>query len=147
MNEKEFFYRLGQSIYKIDSVYDVLAKKVDIPPTLLWILYALNDGKKHSQRDICENWSLPKSTVNTIIKELEEKKLVILIQIKGKRREMFVELTKKGCMYASEKLESVYLFEKCIYEKIKQNATQILENFESIAKKLYEEVNKNEKDF
>lgn len=144
MNEKEFFYRLGTTIYKIDNVYDVLAKKADIPQTLLWILYALNDGNKHSQRDICENWSLPKSTVNTIIKDLEKEKLVILEPIEGKRREMFIKLTSDGIKLANEKLGFVYTFEKNIYKKLSNEANKILSHFEQIANILSEEANKNE---
>lgn len=91
MKDKEFFYRLGKAIYKIDSVYDLLAKKVDIPSTLLWVLYALNDENSHSQKDICKDWSLPKSTVNTIIKELEDKGLITLEQIKGKEERCLLD--------------------------------------------------------
>ena len=76
MNAKEFFYDLGKAIYKLDSIYTHFAKDSDASPTLLWILYALNDEKPHTQKEICQNWDLPKSTVNTIIMEL--KKMVIL---------------------------------------------------------------------
>lgn len=50
MDAKEFFYLLGKAIYRIDAIYTDYAKESDVSPTLLWILYALNDGKPHTQK-------------------------------------------------------------------------------------------------
>ena len=36
------------------------------------LLYALDDGQMHSQNDICLQWEIPRSTLNTIIKQLLE---------------------------------------------------------------------------
>lgn len=60
MDAKEFFYLLGKAIYRIDAIYTDYAKESDVSPTLLWILYALNDGKPHTQKEICLSWDLPK---------------------------------------------------------------------------------------
>lgn len=62
----------------------------------MWILYALNDGKNHTQREICIDGGLPKSTVNTVVSEMKQNGYVVLEPIKGKRREMAVLLTEKG---------------------------------------------------
>lgn len=118
MNAKEFFYELGKSIYRLDGAYANFAKNSNVPSTLMWILYALNDDKIHTQVEICNDWDLPKSTVNTIIKDLEHKGYVILTPIKGKRREMTVELTIKGKEYANAILESVYKVENTIFKSL-----------------------------
>ena len=71
MNAREFFYDFGKALYHVDAVYTDFAKGAGVAsPTLLWVLYALNDGKEHTQREICTSWDLPKSTVNTVITEL-----------------------------------------------------------------------------
>lgn len=43
-------------------------------------MYALNDEKIHTQKQICEQFSIPKTTkttINTIVKELIEKGLIV----------------------------------------------------------------------
>lgn len=62
---------------------------------MLWILYALYDGKAHSQKDICYDWSLPKSTVNTLVLNLKKNEYITLVQIKGTKRDLAIELTEK----------------------------------------------------
>ena len=50
MDSKKFFYDFGRAIYHIDAVYDDFAKQSGVAPTLLWILYALNDA--HTKGDM-----------------------------------------------------------------------------------------------
>ncbi len=126
MTAKEFFYEFGKLIYQIDGVYENYGRNCKIsPPTLLWILYSLNDGKEHSQKQICDDWSIPRSTANTIIKELEEKGYISLSQIKGKRRELNIFLTKSGKEYADTLLKDLYFREKEVYKEI-QNPEETL---------------------
>ena len=49
----------------------------------MWILYALNDMKEHSQKEISKTWEIPRSTINTITKDLENRKI---IELKKRRR-------------------------------------------------------------
>ena len=87
MNSKQFFKQLGMLLYGIDGIYDEYGRKCKIASTnVLWILYALNDDEKHSKKDICDGWSIPRTTINTIIKDLEKQQMVEMIPIFGKRR-------------------------------------------------------------
>ncbi len=136
MNVKEFFYEFGKLIYQIDGVYENYGRNCKIsPPTLLWILYSLNDGKEHSQKQICNDWSIPRSTANTIIKELEDKGYIYLSQIKGKRRELNISLTKDGEEYANKLLKDLYSREKEVYKEI-QNPEETLLVLKNLAKKM-----------
>ncbi len=121
MDERNFFYELGKLIYQIDGIYDSYSHNFKISsPNLLWILYALNDGKEHSQRQICEDWAIPRSTANTIIKDLQTNGYLLLHQIKGKRRELNIVLTSMGKEYADELLKDLYNKEKEVYQTIKE---------------------------
>ncbi len=136
MKAKEFFYEFGKLLYQIDGVYENYGRNSKItPPTLLWILYSLNDGNKHSQKQICDDWSIPRSTANTIIKELEEKGYISLSQIKGKRRELNISLTKEGKEYANILLKDLYFRENEVYKGI-QNLEEILRVFKNLADKM-----------
>ena len=94
MDSREFFYNFGKIIYRIDGYYSEFAKKENVKANLLWIMYALSDNKPHTQKEICNEWDLPLTTINTIIKDLEKQKLVKLLKIGGKKREMNITLTK-----------------------------------------------------
>lgn len=71
-------------------------------------MYALNDGNSHTQIEISNDWELPKTTVNTVIKEIQKNGYVDLIPIKGKRREMSIVLTENGKKYADRVLADLY---------------------------------------
>ncbi len=136
MDSKKFFYDFGRALYRVDAVYDAFAKKSGVAPTLLWILYALNDGNAHTQREICADWGLPKSTVNTVMAQLKQNGFVELSPIKGKRREMTVNLTESGKQYADGILKEIYLKEDEVFRKLKKSEVQITEHLEKITELL-----------
>ncbi len=132
MDERIFFYRLGKLVYQIDGAYEEYGKGCKLASAnLLWILYALNDGERHSQKQICDDWAIPRSTANTIIKDLESKSYVALSQIKGERRELSVSLTPRGKAYADGVLSDLYQREKAVYSEIEapEEFLDALQNF------------------
>lgn len=133
----EFFYRFGKLIYKIDYYYAEIAKKSGVKPNLMWILYALNDGKSHSQKDISISWDIPITTINTIVKELNNDGYVDLIHIPGKRREMNIILTDKGKEYSKNILKDVYEIEEKVFKSLGERV-RINDDLEFLLKKLYE---------
>lgn len=137
MDSKLFFYEFGRSIYRVDGFYAEYAKKCNVKENLLWILYALNDGKEHSQKEICDSWDLPRSTVNTIMKELENDDYVMLNQIKGEKRELNVVLTLKGKEYADNLLSELYEIERKTYERLKSH--KVLDELNNIITELYKQ--------
>ena len=136
MDERIFFYRLGRLVYQIDGVYEAYGKNCKLgSPNLLWILYALNDGERHSQKQICDDWDIPRSTANTIIKDLESKNYIALSQIKGERRELLVSLTESGKKYADGILSDLYRREREIYSEIK-SPEALLDTLQNLAAKM-----------
>ena len=136
MDERIFFYKLGKLVYQIDGVYEEYGKNCSLgSPNLLWILYALNDGERHSQKQISDDWAIPRSTANTIIKDLESKNYVALSQIKGERRELLVSLTPSGKEYADGILSDLYHREKEIYSEI-ENPEKLLDVLQNLAAKM-----------
>ena len=137
MDAKKFFYDFGKTLDQIDAAYDNFAKNSGvISPTLLWILYALNDGNEHTQREICVDWALPKSTVNTVMTELKKDGYIELEPIKGKRREMTVVLTKSGKEHADSLLAAIYAKEETVYNKLSEDEKKVIEYMAKIAELL-----------
>lgn len=139
MNSKIFFSLFGKSLYHIDAAYNKIAKRENVSPTLLWIMYAINDDGYHTQREICEDWDLPKSTVNTIIISLKDEGYLDLIPIKGKKREMQISLTESGKEYANKITKDVYNLEAKIYSKLSFEKNNFLDNLKEIEVLLKEE--------
>jgi len=133
----EFFYKFGKLIYKIDYFYAEVAKKSGVKPNLMWILYALNDGKSHSQKEISISWDIPITTINTIVKELIDDGYVELIHIPGKRREMNIILTEKGREYSKNILNDIYKIEDDVFKSL-GDRVRINDDLEFLLNKLYE---------
>ena len=136
MNSRSFFYDFGRALYHVDSFYDEFAKQSNVSSALLWVLYALNDGNSHTQIEISNDWELPKTTVNTVIKEIQKNGYVDLIPIKGRRREMSIVLTESGKKYADMVLADLYKKEAEVYKALSSDEYAIVAVLEKIAKKL-----------
>lgn len=138
MNARQFFYNFGKAIYHVDSFYDEFAKQSNVSSALLWVLYALNDAQPHTQIEVSTEWELPKTTVNTVIKELQQNGYVELIPIKGKRREMSIALTEAGKEYADSILSDLYKKEAAVYGTLTPEEREVIAVLEKIAERLKE---------
>ena len=136
MKSREFFYDFGRALYRVDSFYDEFAKQSNVSSALLWVLYALNDGNPHTQIEISNDWELPKTTVNTVIKEIQKDGYVELVPIKGKRREMSIVLTESGKKFADNVLSDLYKKEAEVFKSLSSEEQEIVMVLEKLARKL-----------
>ena len=139
MNSRKFFYDFGKALYHVDSFYDEFAKQSNVSSSLLWVLYALNDGNSHTQIEISNDWELPKTTVNTVIKDIQKEGYVELVPIKGKRREMSIVLTESGKTFADNVLSDLYRKEEEVFKLLSPKEQEIVMVLEKLARKLKEE--------
>lgn len=100
--------KIANAICEIDGAYYTLSKDAGVKENLFWLLYSLDDGEFHSQKQICEDWMLPRATVNTLIKECEASGYVTLQSIPGRKRELQICLTEAGTAYTRKALKDVY---------------------------------------
>lgn len=112
MENRALIRRLMVVVNRIDGIYERMAVKLGVKANMICLLYALDDGSPHSQKQISEDWMLPRTTFNTITKECIEKGYVRLERIPGKRREMNIILTDSGKVYARECLDAIYRAEE-----------------------------------
>lgn len=103
--------RIMVAINQIDGTYYLAAKKMGVNENELALLYAIGDGQLHSQKEVSEQWLIPRTTINTIVKKYQEKGLLTLHSIEGHRREMHLCLTDAGKEYCNELLRPVYAAE------------------------------------
>lgn len=109
--------RLILALCNIDKTYYLSEKKKRLSDAELCIMYALDDGEPHSQKEIAEEWLIPKTTINTITKRWEGDGLIVQTPIPGKRREMQITLTEAGKSYAKGFLSFIYKAEDTALRK------------------------------
>ena len=97
-------------INRIDGLYYLSAKRTGLKENTLALLYALNDGKRHTQTQISEQWLIPKTTINTVVKECVEQGYVSF-EPGEHRREKTLFLTPAGKAYADALLSDLYQME------------------------------------
>lgn len=137
MNERNFARRLTYAIFKINGIENSIDKEVAIGYAELCLMYALDDGLAHTQRQISEEWQISKTTLNTIVKKLEKEGYIELNKIAGKRREMEISLTDAGLIRARESLEKVYAIEDmAIAKTIEKYSDKFVEALEFYAESL-----------
>lgn len=122
-NNRDTIRRITHAICDIDGAYDEIAKSAGVKENLLWTLYALDDGIFHTQKEISENWKLPKTTVNTIVKECVRDGFAELETAEKDKRELEIVMTERGKAYATEVLRFVYDVEQCALEKTLENCS------------------------
>ena len=120
-NIRETIRRLMIALNNIDEAYCADMSDIKVNESELWLMYALDDNEQHSQKQICEEWGFPKTTLNTAIKQAEAAGYLTMTLIPGKRREMNISLTEKGRDHAHKLLSNVYRVENEALEKTLQN--------------------------
>ena len=102
------------------------------------LLYALSDGGHYTQKQICEEWLIPKTTINTLIKECVRDGLIVL-RHEPHSKEKLICLTEAGRQHSDEVLRTLKQAEARAYdETLKRCGAGITEVFEEFAARLQE---------
>lgn len=141
--------RLAIAMSNIDSAYFESTKEQDVKESEIYLMYALDDGKPHSQREIVQEWLISKTTLNTIVKQWEREGLLELTAIPGKRRERSISLTEAGRQRATQTLDYLYRAEERAMEqtfaRYSPDFLEAVEFFgEALKQALKEETGENE---
>lgn len=99
------------SINRTDGIYYKFAKGIGIKENALALFYALSDGKPHSQKEICDEWMIPRTTINTIVREFV-KSGHIRLEKSTKAKEKELLLTEMGEKYASQLFSKLFSAEQ-----------------------------------
>lgn len=101
METYEFMKRTGERTNKINRIYADWAKLHGVNYNIMAVLYTAYHNDKCSQKYICEEWSVPKQTVNTTCRDLMASGLIAQVQSTGDKREICISLTEKGKAFAN----------------------------------------------
>ena len=109
--------QLMVSMNRINCCYSVCCQAFNLKDSEFGLLYSLADGVPYSQKQICDEWGIPRTTLNTIIKDWKTRGLVQLESIPGKRREMNIILTPSGQELADKVLKKIFDMENAAMEE------------------------------
>lgn len=100
---------LNRQMKELAYVYHIVAGRSGISDNEFWVWYALLvfEGEL-SQQDICDSWSLPKQTVNSIIGNLVKNGFVFLEAAPGFRNRKNIRLSERGRKYGESIVRRVY---------------------------------------
>lgn len=85
------------------QLYEKWSKQRGITYNTVLAFCTLLSNQEHcTQKMICEQWSLPKQTVNTILKDFEKKGYVSFAYMPSDKRNKLISLTDNGREYANE---------------------------------------------
>jgi DNA-binding MarR family transcriptional regulator len=130
--------KLMIAVNVIDGAYELIGKQIGVKENTLALFYALDDGLPHSQKEICEEWLIPKTTLNTIVKECVSAEYIVL-HSNPHRKEKDICLTSLGQEYARKALKQVYeLEEASMDETLKEFSLDFVRALENFAMKLKE---------
>ena len=110
--------KLNQSIIKIRGAYALWSKDNNITYPEMLVFYSLRKGGNCSQKTICENYLLPKQTINNTIKSLLGRKLVQFNKISS--QEKILSLTIEGKEYSNNLMSSLEKIENTAVKEIGQ---------------------------
>ena len=68
-NDRERFLRFMRAMNTIDGEYAALMHWLRVKESLFVLLYACLDEAPRSQKEICDEWRMPRSTLNTAVLE------------------------------------------------------------------------------
>lgn len=123
---KKQLYRAASVLNRIDEIYYHAAKTLGTTENMLALLYALNDGQEHTQKQISREWLIPKTTVNTLVQTCVAEGYIRLEQ---RAREKVIRLTERGRRYADALLEPLYAAERAALEAASPALVPALEQF------------------
>jgi len=104
--------QLINAINKITGVYYLFARIENTNENELMVLYALSDkDKAYTQKTLSEEWILPPTTINSVIKKLLKKKL-ITFYFKDNKKDKYLSLTEKGKEYSQIIFQDIHLAEQ-----------------------------------
>lgn len=141
-SNREKIRRLMIAIDQIDEAYYKALRTLGIKENAFVLFYAIADGKSYSQKKISDEWSVPRTTLNTIVQEYIGKGYIRLVSTGRKEKE--IVLTDAGKIFAEEILTPIFAAEEKAIEPFLK--TMFVEQAEDLAQRIKTEFDQLKKE-
>lgn len=116
IEELNHYYAVWQ---ETNYMYAEWAKAHGISVSCLLALTAIDEGGDDcTQKKISQRWLIPKQTVNMVLKDFENRKLVELLPMQGDKRNKRIQFTAAGREYADTILNELRKVELSAIQKM-----------------------------
>lgn len=130
--------QLMRALNRIDDQYYRMQRNLGIKESLFVLLYMCADGNGFSQKEICDEWYIPRTTLNTTVKEQEAAGHVELVPCGNKQK--LVKLTESGRAYAERLLKPLLDAEERAGSCIEDGLVEGLERFGNLIEREFDEL-------
>lgn len=140
MNYREIMSRLNVALNNVDLVYSIIAKRHGLTFNSLMMFYLIDEAKNITQKQICDELYLPKSTVHSILLDLIKRDYVTLVEGNNKK-EKFIIVTATGKQYFSKILEETRSIEKNVLDALgEETCTFLTKTVDTIGNLMMKEI-------
>lgn len=131
---------------KMNVLYHDYARSVGLSDAAFWLLYSLYEhGQPCTQKDLCSAWFYAPQTINSALKNLEEKGMVTLALMFESRKNKQVLFTETGKELVEQKIIPMVKAEERSFERLeKWEREQLLSITRKHIEILEEEINRIE---
>ena len=119
-NKQKLFDNVNRAIIKFRAIYFEWSRRHNISYHEMLVLYTIRENGYCTQKQICDNYLLPKQTIHNIISNMRENGILIYDESLSVSREKVFVLSEKGREYAAPFLESLDLVESGAMEILGQ---------------------------
>ena len=122
---KEQIETLNKQVKELTGIYNQSAVRSGITNNEFWVWYSLLIlDEEYSQQDICEMWSLPKQTINSVIANLSKKGYVFLEVVPGTRNRKIIRVTELGKEVGENIIRHIFEAERRTIERLSEEERQ-----------------------
>lgn len=126
---------LAKQEKKFDAMYRNVSAGFGFPDCAMWILYFVASSNDDiSQQELIEMMMFPKQTINSSVKSLSEKGLLLLEMIPGTTNKKRIVLTKDGRKKADE---TVSRLRRAELKAVKKMGTEKMEEYIALYNEFY----------
>ena len=127
-NKQKLFDNVNRAIIKFRAIYFEWSRRHNISYHEMLVLYTIRENGYCTQKQICDNYFLPKQTIHNIISNMRENGILIYDESLSVSREKVFVLSEKGREYAAPFLESLDLVESGAMEILgKEKLNKLIE--------------------
>ena len=131
--QRNRIHQLYDVMYNIDKIYENYAKSKGVGYNEMLLFYILLEENTDiiTQKQICDELEIPKTTLNSIIKNLLNKNLITLKPNENNKKEKFVILTTKGQEYANQLILPLFKIEEEAIQQISDHELELIQKIQN----------------
>lgn len=104
--------------FKVVGLYGHFDNVLGVNSYIFKVLHALVVSDLRTQKDIMQNYEMPKQTINNVILSLQKQGFVEVAISPNDKREKIINLTQSGKIYAQDFITQYTDFERQIYQRL-----------------------------